>query len=189
MSAIQFLWINLLSDVAPALALAVEPPERDVMSRSPRDPAAAMLSRSTLLGIGTDAGVLAATTLSVHALALARYGGGARATTMAFSTLTSAQLLHALTYRSRGAGPSSSTGVSLLPAVVGATLAMQLAAMALPPLRGILGLTPLAVTDWAVVAGAAALPFVLKELRRQGEGNGTATKGPGSPIAPTSCSI
>ena len=85
------------------------------MSRSPRDPAAAMLSRSTLLGIGTDAGVLAATTLSVHALALARYGGGARATTMAFSTLTSAQLLHALTYRSRGAGPSSSLWLFMEP--------------------------------------------------------------------------
>jgi P-type Ca2+ transporter type 2C len=148
-----------------------------------------MLSTSTLLGIGADAGVLAATTLGVHALALARYGGGARATTMAFSTLTSAQLLHALTYRSRRAVASSSTGASMLSAVVGGTLAMQLAAMALPPLRGMLGLTPLAVTDWALVAGAAALPFVLKELRRQGEDNGIATEGTSSAAAPTSRSI
>ena len=77
----------------------------------------------------------------------------------------------------------------MLSAVVGGTLAMQLAAMALPPLRGILGLTSLAVTDWAVVAGAAALPFVLKELCRQGERNGIASESTGSPIAPTSCSI
>jgi Ca2+-transporting ATPase len=184
MSAIQFLWINLLSDVAPALALAVEPPEPDVMSRAPRDPATALLSRSTLLGIGADAGVLAATTLGVHALALARYGAGARATTMAFSTLTSAQLLHALTYRSHGVGAEPSTGRSLLPAVVGGTLALQLAAMALPPLRGILGLTPLAAADWAVVAGAAALPLVLKEFRRQGGTNGIATEGAAAPIVP-----
>jgi Ca2+-transporting ATPase len=172
MSAIQFLWINLLSDVAPALALAVEPPERDVMSRPPRDPAAAMLSKPALRSIAADAGLLAATTLGVHALAMARYGAGPRATTLAFSTLTSAQLLHALTYRSRAPREAPAAGRSVLPVVVGGTLALQLAAMALPPLRRVLGLTPLALADWAVVAGATALPFVLKEIRRQGEVNG-----------------
>ncbi|HEU5197272.1 MAG TPA: cation-transporting P-type ATPase, partial [Methylomirabilota bacterium] len=175
MSAIQFLWINLLSDVAPALALAVEPAERDVMSRPPRDPAAPMLSKSTLLGIAGDAGVLAATTLGVHGLALARYGAGPQATTLAFSTLTSAQLLHALTYRSR-ADRSEPGARSVLPAVVGVTMGAQLAAMALPPLRRLLGLTPLAPIDWALVAGATALPFVLKEIRRQGEDHGNATQ-------------
>jgi Ca2+-transporting ATPase len=175
MSAIQFLWINLLSDVAPALALAVEPAEADVMSRPPRDPAAPMLSRRTLLGVAGDAGVLAATTLGVHALALARYGAGPHATTLAFSTLTSAQLLHALTYRSRGRHDAGA-GRGVLPAVVGGTLGLQLAAMALPPLRGLLGLTPLGLADWGLVAGATALPFALKELRRQGDSHGSATK-------------
>jgi len=176
MSAIQFLWINLLTDVAPALALAVEPAERDVMGRPPRDPAAPMLSKATLLGISKDAGVLAATTLGVHALALARYGAGPRATTLAFSTLTSAQLLHALSYRSRAARDAAGAGRSVLPGVVGATLAAQLAAMALPPLRGLLGLTPLTLTDWALIIGASALPFVLKEIRGQGELDGTSTR-------------
>ena len=192
MSAIQFLWINLLSDVAPALALAVEPAERDVMARPPRDPAAPMLSKSTLLGIAGDAGVLAATTLGVHALALARYGAGPRATTLAFSTLTSAQLLHALTYRSRADRAAPSAGRSVLPAVVGGTLGLQLAAMALPPLRRLLGLTPLAPIDWALVAGATALPFVLKELRHPGrvplptgDGHGNATEQGSPPPRPT----
>jgi P-type Ca2+ transporter type 2C len=185
MSAIQFLWINLLSDVAPALALAVEPAEPDVMARPPRDPAAPMLSRSTLLGITGDAGVLAATTLGVHALALARYGAGPRATTLAFSTLTSAQLLHALTYRSRSDG-GAAAGRSILPAVVGGTLGFQLAGMALPPLRSLLGLTPLAPLDWALVAGATALPFVLKELRHQGDAHGIATEQGPPRLRPTS---
>ena len=174
MSAIQFLWINLLSDVAPALALAVEPAEPDVMSRSPRNPAAPILSRPALLGIAGDASVLAATTLGVHALAMGRYGAGPRATTLAFSALTSAQLLHALSYRSRtrDVGP----GRSVLTPVVGGTLALQLAAMALPPLRRVLGLTPLSLADWALVAGATTLPFALKELRRQGDNDGIATR-------------
>jgi Ca2+-transporting ATPase len=181
MSAIQFLWINLLSDVAPALALAVEPAERDAMERPPRDPAAPMLSKSTLYGIAGDAGVLAATTLGVHALALARYGAGARATTLAFSTLTSAQLLHALTYRSRADRREPAAGRSVLPAVVAATMGAQLAAMAFPPLRSLLGLTPLAAADWALVAGATALPFVLKEIRRPKEGPHVATQQAAAP--------
>jgi len=182
MSAIQFLWINLLTDVAPALALAVEPAEPAVMARPPRDPAAPMLSRGALVDISTDAGVLAATTLGVHALALARHGAGPRATTLAFSTLTSAQLLHALAYRSRGERESAGTGRSVLLPVVGGTLALQLAAMALPPLRGLLGLTPLSLADWALVGAAAALPLVLKEIRLQGEADGTATEERSKPV-------
>jgi Ca2+-transporting ATPase len=173
MSAIQFLWINLLSDVAPALALAVEPAEPDVMSRPPRHPGAPILSRPTLLGIAGDASVLAATTLGVHAIALGRYGAGPRATTLAFSALTSAQLLHALTYRSRNHTNGGSSRSVLTP-VVGGTLGLQIAAMALPPLRSVLGLTPLSLTDWVLVAGATTLPFALKELRRQGDNDGIA---------------
>src|SRR5438128_8459825 len=169
MSAIQFLWINLLSDVVPALALAMEPPERDVMDRPPLAPHEPILTRSRLAEIGGDAAILSATTLGVHALALARYGAGPRAATLAFSTLTSAQLLHALTYRSRGDHGAPAAGRSVLPAVVGGTLGVQLAAMALPPLRRLLGLTPLAPIDWALVAGATALPFILKEIRHQGD--------------------
>src|SRR5207248_2269801 len=88
------------------------------MARAPRDPSAPMLSKTTLLGISRDAGVLAATTLGVHALALARYGAGPRATTLAFSTLTSAQLLHAFTYRSRAPRDAAGAGRSVLPGIV-----------------------------------------------------------------------
>jgi Ca2+-transporting ATPase len=176
MSAIQFLWINLLSDVAPALALAMEPAEPDVMARPPRDPAGPILSRPTLFGIAGDAGLLAATTLGVHALAMGRYGAGPRATTLAFSTLTSAQLLHAFTYRSRSRPDGNGSGRSVLAPVVAGTLGLQLAAMAVPPLRSLLGLTPLSVADWALVGGATILPFALNELRRQGDTNGIATK-------------
>jgi Ca2+-transporting ATPase len=165
MSAIQFLWINLMTDVAPALALAVEPAEPETMTRPPRDPAAPMLSRSAMGGVARDAGVLAATTLGVHGLALARYGAGPHATTLAFSTLTSAQLLHALTYRSRGRHDSTVAGSPVLLGVVGGTLGAQIAAMALPPLRRLLGLTPLTFADWALVAGGAVLPLIVNEIR------------------------
>jgi Ca2+-transporting ATPase len=164
MSAMQFLWINLLSDVAPALALAVEPAESGVMSEPPRDPSAPMLPRAALVEIGRDASILAGTTLAAHAIGLARYGAGPRATSVAFSTLTTSQLLHALTYRSRSGG----AGGRVLLGTVAATIGLQVGAMALPPLRGILGLTPLGLGDWALVGAGAALPFVVNELARSG---------------------
>jgi Ca2+-transporting ATPase len=162
LSAIQFLWINLLSDVAPALALAVEPADPDVMAKAPRDPSAPRLARSARVEIGRDASILAGTALGAHALALARYGAGPRATTVAFSTLTIAQLLHALTYRSRNGG----AGGKALLATVGGTVGLQLGAMALPPLRAVLGLTPLGLGDWAVVGAGAALPLLVNRLVR-----------------------
>jgi Ca2+-transporting ATPase len=166
MSAIQFLWINLLSDVGPALALAVEPAEADIMRRAPRDPAEPILSHSALVEITRDAGVLAAATLGVHGLAVARHGAGARSTTLAFSTLTTAQLLHALAYRSGGHRGPGTTRRSPLSGVVAASVAAQIVGMAFPALRRVLGLTALTPGEWALVGGAAAVPAIVNEIRR-----------------------
>jgi Ca2+-transporting ATPase len=167
LSAIQFLWINLLSDVFPALALAVEPPEVDVMKRPPRDPAQSILSRRELTTIAADGAILAATALGAHGLAAARYGVGPRATTVAFSTLMGAQLLHALRCRSANrSGLSRLRESPLLVGTIGASLAVQGAAIAAPPLRRLLGTTPLSLADVALVAGGAALPLLAREARR-----------------------
>jgi P-type Ca2+ transporter type 2C len=163
MSAIQFLWINLLSDVVPALALAMEPPERDVMDRPPLDPHEPILTRSRLVEIGGDAALLSAATLGVHGLAVARYGAGAHATTIAFCTLTAAQLVHALNYRS---GFSRDKGFPALETAVGGTLAVHLAAMTASPLRRLLGTTILSGSDWLLVAGGVAVPLAVRGLRR-----------------------
>jgi len=172
MSAMQFLWINLLSDVAPALALAVEPAEADVMTQPPRDPRAPLLPRAAMIEIGRDASILATTALAAHGIALARYGAGARATTVAFSTLTTGQLLHALGYRSRAAG----AGGGLLLGTVAVSIGAQLGAMALPPLRAVLGLTPLAMADWGLVLGGATLPLLVGEMARRGRAIDTRTE-------------
>jgi Ca2+-transporting ATPase len=161
MSAIQYLWINLLSDVVPALALAMEPPEPDVMNRPPLDPREPILTRASLAEIGGDAAVLSAATLGVHGLAVARHGAGAQASTIAFCTLTAAQLVHALSYRS---GFSRSTGA--LEAAVGGTLAVHIAAMTASPMRRILGTTVLSGSDWLLVAGGVAVPLAVRGLRR-----------------------
>jgi Ca2+-transporting ATPase len=163
MSAIQYLWINLLSDVFPALALAMEPPEPNVMDRPPRDPREPILTRASLAEIGGDAVILSAATLGVYGLAVARHGAGPQATTIAFGTLTAAQLLHALNYRS---GFSRGNGPPALELTVGGTLAVHLAAMTASPLRRLLGTTVLSGSDWLLVAGGAAVPLVVRGLKR-----------------------
>jgi Ca2+-transporting ATPase len=165
-SAIQLLWINLLSDVAPALALAVEPADAAAMNRAPRDPAAPMLSREALSGVTADGALLTAAALGAQALGLARHGAGPQAATLAFSTLTTAQLVHALRYRA-AASDGGSTPPSRVPHVVAASVAAQLAAMVLPPLRRLLGVTPLGPADWLLVAGGALGPAAIHEARRR----------------------
>jgi Ca2+-transporting ATPase len=173
LSAVQFLRINLMSDVLPALALAVEPPERDVMLQGPRDRDASILSGRTLLGVGRDAAILAASTLGAYGIAAARYGIGPQASTVAFATLTTSQLLHALACRSETR--SGFAGLEQNPLMVGAlggTLALQVASVTVPALRGLLGTTPLGMTDWAVVAAGSTAPLALREIARAAGGGG-----------------
>jgi Ca2+-transporting ATPase len=169
LSAIQLLWINVVSDVLPALALAIEPPESDVMARPPRDPAEPILSRPMLTRIAGEGTVLAAATLGVYGLALSRYGAGPRATTLAFTTLTASQLAHALSCRSRSSVPVKRLpgGLPLL-AVVGGSLGFQTLAVTAPPLRRLLGTTLLSLTDWIVVAGGITVPLMGLEVKRLG---------------------
>jgi P-type Ca2+ transporter type 2C len=167
LTAVQLLWINLLSDVLPALALAVEPAEPGVMDTSPRDATESILSRPALLRIGTDAGLIATASLGAYGLGLARHGAGPVASTVAFSTLTAAQLFHALSCRSdRRSGVADLRRSPFTLGAVGGTLALQAAAVTLPPLRRLLGTAPLGILDWLVVAGGSLLPLAVREIEK-----------------------
>ncbi len=166
LTATQFLWINLLSDVLPGLALAVEPAEPTVMTEPPRDPAASMLSSVVLRAITRDAAMLSAVTLAAYAVAVTRHGVGARSSTVGFSTLTAGQLLHALTCRSEHRPGLS--GLPASPALLGAlggTLGLTAAAVTVPFLRRLLQTTPLSGLDAVTVATAAGLPLLTHDLR------------------------
>jgi P-type Ca2+ transporter type 2C len=166
LSAIQFLWINLLSDVLPALALAVEPPAPDVMLERPRDPSEPILSGPALRAIAGEAATLSAATLGAHAIALARYGAGPRASTIAFTTLTAAQLVHVLGGRSGSrAGVPGLSASPLMLGVVGGSLALQLAAVTAPPLQRLLGTTSLSLLDGLLVTAGATIPLLVRGVR------------------------
>jgi len=165
----QLLWINLLSDVLPALGLALEPAERDVLEQPPHPAAAPILGRAELGGLAREGTIMATATLAAYGLSLARHGDPGRASSIAFSSLVGAQLLHALTARSSRAGLF---GGERLPAnrplaamLLGST-ALQLAVLLLPGLRRFMGLTPLGLGDVATSAAGALLPYLVNEAAK-----------------------
>lgn len=166
LTPMQLLWINLLTDVLPELALAVEPPEPDVMLRPPRGASAQMFARRELARIGLEGTVITSGALAAYVYGLRRYGPGPRAGTLAFTSLTCAQLLHALSARSERHGlfdPGHLARNPWLPATLVGSFALQGLATFVPPLRSLLGTAPLGAGDWLRTAIAAVGPFVANE--------------------------
>jgi P-type Ca2+ transporter type 2C len=187
---LQLLWINLISDVFPCLALAVEPPEPDIMRQPPRDRAEPIVRRSDLPRIGREAAVISGSALATYGYGLWRYGPGAPASTLAFSTLISAQLLHAWSCRSERHGilnPDERPANRYLDAAIIGSLALQALANFVPGLRALLGISRLGLMNALVVGAGALAPFVINEAaklqRPIATGGGPASSSNGRPDA------
>ena len=169
LNAMQLLWINLVSDIFPGLALAMEPPEPDVLSQPPRDPEEPIVRPDDYSRIAFEGTVITATSMASYVYGLLKYGQGPVANTIAFQSLTSAQILHALTCRSdkhtifeKDALPPN----KYLSLAVFGSLGLQLVTQVVPPLRRLLGLTPLGLADVAVAATTSVLPLLITEMSK-----------------------
>ncbi len=163
---LQILWLNLVTDVFPALALAVEPPEEDVMARPPRSPDAAILSRSFLALVAQYGLVITISTLSAYLFALRGGGEIERAITIAFMTLALAQLFHVFNARRHDQVFISRRLFQngWVWSAVAFTLGLQLMAVYFGPLSRVLETVPLSTSDWSVVVAAALVPLLLGQL-------------------------
>lgn len=159
---LQILWLNLVTDTFPALALAMEPGEPDVMQRAPRPPDAPILSRHFLGSVAFFAALITLSTLSAYLYGLAT-GPEVRAVTLSFMTLALAQLFHLGNARSRGPvlRPRRITSNRWALGAVAIVLGLQFAAVTWPPLVLVLGTTSLTPLDWAVAVGLALVPAVI----------------------------
>lgn len=157
---LQILWLNMVTDTFPALALAVEPGDADVMERPPRDPQAAILSRPFFWEVLLYASLIAASTLTAYLWALSH--AAAHTTTVAFMTLALAQTFHLGNARSPQPvlKPSQvlSNGYAL--GAVALSVLLLLAALYLEPISGALQLSRLDATEWLVVVACSAIPAV-----------------------------
>jgi Ca2+-transporting ATPase len=161
--AVQILWINLVTDGLPALALGVEPVEPDAMRRPPRPPGQSILGAGLwrqALWVGL---LMAAVVLGVQAVAIEV---GWHWQTMVFTTLALLQLGNAVAVRSERVSAFRLgiwTNVPLAIAV-GGTLLVQLALIYVPFLQPIFVTEPLGVPELVVVLVASTAAFVAVEI-------------------------
>jgi Ca2+-transporting ATPase len=167
---LQILWLNLITDVFPALALAGEPAEPGIMQRPPvaetrRQRPPASFVRSIVL----QGALLAAATLAAFVWALDSSGDVRRATTVAFLSLGLAQLFHVFNSRFE-TGSALKQGLfsnRYVWAAIGLTIALQLIAVYLPVPQMILKTVAPTSLEWGVVLLAALTPTVVVEISKR----------------------
>jgi P-type Ca2+ transporter type 2C len=171
LSPIQLLWINLLTDVLPALGLAMEPAAPDLMTRPPRDPQEPVISAAEFGTLARDAGLIAASAFVAQACA-ARLGGSARsAQTVGFNSLVSAQLFYAFACRSRRGLLLSGRTHPPNPfffGALGCAFAAQGAALFIPGFRNLFG-PALGIADFGISLAAGAAPVLAIQALRKAQ--------------------
>lgn len=164
---LQILWVNLVTDVFPAMALAVEPGSKETMQRPPRSPQEALLSRRFVFLIVWQATMLAVITLVAYWWALGVYGAGSHARTIALVALIGVQLGHFFNCRSRTR--SAFEGLFRNPFIWVATalvIGLQLMAIYWPAVARVLDTVPLNREDWYVIGFATIAPIVIVEITK-----------------------
>jgi Ca2+-transporting ATPase len=167
LNVMQLLWINIISDIFPGLALSMEAPEPDILERPPRPAGAPLFDARDYRRMTREALVMSAATLAAYGFGLARYGPGARAGALAFQSLTTGQLLHALNCRRSGDDRRRLPPNRYLDVALGGSLAMQAMTLVLPPLRRLLGIGTVGLVDLAVIATASLVPLGLNRSTRR----------------------
>ena len=171
---IQILWMNLVTDGIPALALAVDPKAPDLMRRPPRMPEARLLDGGRLLAIGGEGLMLGVIALGAFSYSL--YGwhqNVEQARTVVFTVMVVAQLVHAFNCRSERLSLFQ-LGVGTNRALLGAFLlsfAVQVAVLTVPVVAPVFKVASLPIEDWVLMGAMGVLPFLIMEaiklLRRR----------------------
>ncbi len=169
LNPMQLLWINLVTDIFPGLALSMEPPAPGIMSRDPRDPDEPIIGGEDLKRMIFESGTIGLGVMGAYYAGMRRYGIGPAAATLAFNTLTMSELAHA--YSSRSEYRNVFGGVKLPPnkallAAIGGMTALQALVTWAPAARRLLGTTPLGMIDLAIIAAGVLGPLIVNEATK-----------------------
>ena len=169
LNPLQLLWINMVADIAPAMALALEPPEVDVLKEKPRDPNRPIIDGPDFQRLLRESLVLTGGSLGVYALSRLRYGPGLQASSNTFMAFTLAKFLHALSCRSEDTTVLDweRPGNPYMVYALGGTLAIQALAAFYPPLRALLRCSPLTLVDVPMILAGASAPFLINESAKR----------------------
>jgi Ca2+-transporting ATPase len=167
LTAIQLLWLNLVTDGAPALALGTEKGDPDIMSRPPRPPKEPIINRFMQVGILTQTIAISAAVLAAYFIGLKLYPAHIEsAETMAFITLSISELFRAFTARSErypllkiGLLGNRNMNLAFL-----SSMALVLGVIYIPGLNNVFNTVPLGWKQWEIVLPLLLVPSVIAEL-------------------------
>ena len=168
LSPIQILWLNLVTDGPPALALGLEPAQKGIMNRPPRKPKEGLFSEGVGARILWQGMLIGLLSLAAYWLALVWGRTLEEAHTMAFVTMALSQLVHSFNVRSMRLslftiGPASNR--SLIYAVLISAAALFIVVFT-PFLRDVFETAVLRPSDWGVVLSLSIVPLVLVEISK-----------------------
>jgi len=166
---LQILWVNLVTDGLPAMALGLQAPEPDVATRPPRPPREGIFARRLGVKILGRGAIIGLSTIAVYVGTLQFTGWDLPlARTMAFASLCLSQLIHAFDCRSetRALLETPLNSNWYLVAGVACSLGILLASIYVPALSPLFHTVPLGVAEWAAVAAASAWGQVAVGARR-----------------------
>ena len=170
--ATQILWVNLLTDAAPALAMGVDPPPHDVMARPPRRLTdrvidAEMMVVIVYVGVVTALATLLALDIALPGGIVDGDGSLTEARTMAFTTLVVAQLFNCFNARSeRDSAFRDLFTNRWLWGAIALSVVLQVVVIYVPFLNDAFDTTPLDATDWLISVGLASAVLWAEELRK-----------------------
>lgn len=158
LAAVQLLWVNLVTDSLPAVALGVEKPEAGIMKRKPVPPSKGIFADGLVMQIIFEGAMIGMLALIAYML------GGS---TYAFAVLSYSQLFHAFNMRSSRSlfeiGVFSNRKMTAAFFVCGL---MQAAVLSLEALAGIFQVVPLAWRDWGIILGLSVVPIAVSEIQK-----------------------
>ena len=163
---VHLLFINLITDSLPAIAIGMEPPEDGLLKEPPRNPREGILTASFIRDILVQGGLIAAATMWAYTTGL-HEGGAGRACTMAFSTLTLARLFHGFNCRSSHSIIRLGLGSNLY-SVMAFQLGVVLLAAVLfvPGLQIMFAAADLSLSQLTTLAAAAFLPTLAIQIHK-----------------------
>jgi Ca2+-transporting ATPase len=164
----ELLWLNLVTDVLPAIGLAIAEPAGDVMKRPPAALKGPLLDRREYASLGLDALQIAAASLVAHFATRGQAGPGTEMRAATFITLAGAQLAHAFSLRDRSGQDRVASAISTrrLELTVAASAGLLILPFAIPPLGRVMGAGRLAPSQLGLSAALVGGSLLLSELRR-----------------------
>lgn len=178
--AVQLLWVNLVTDSLPAIALGVEPAQKDIMQKPPISPKKGMFADGLALQIITEGILIGSLALTAFVIGIRYYDTiGLHQSvstsytpwvgrTMSFAVLSLSQLFHSFNMRSHHS--LSQIGIFTNPKLVMSFLIcgfLQIAVISIAPLARIFQVVPLSLRQWAIVLLLSIAPIAVVELQKK----------------------